>query len=220
MTAITDLLGDYARDFGLVVTSEIQAALPPALRDLHRAVLRAFLDTGDPPTATQLHAEAERLGLDPREALASLADHDMVHLADGTVTVAYPFSGIPTPHRVELVDAPPVWAMCAIDALGIPLMTGRDGRIRSADPTTGRSIHVSVRGGRWEWDPDTAVTVVAATAGCATAADACCRTVNFYESAENANAFLAAAAGVTGQVLGRAESVEAAGVVFGSLLGR
>jgi hypothetical protein len=113
-----------------------------------------------------------------------------------------------------------VWAMCAIDALGIPLMAGCDGRVTSTDPSTGTPIRAERRGGNWEWHPDTAVTVVAATGGCATAAEAACRTVNFYQSREHADAYLAAAAGVTGQVLDPAESVAAADLVFGPLLGR
>lgn len=51
----------------------------------------------------------------------------------------------PTAHRVELDGLPAVWAMCAIDALGLPAMAGRDGRITSADPADGTPIEVTVR---------------------------------------------------------------------------
>jgi hypothetical protein len=48
-----------------------------------------------------------------------------VHTAlDGQIDIAYPFSRQPTGHIVRLTGHPPVAAMCAIDALGIPLMTG------------------------------------------------------------------------------------------------
>jgi hypothetical protein len=80
-----------------------------------------------------------------------LAAADAVHLVNGIVAVAYPFSGTPTPHRVELDGLPAVYAMCAIDALGLPAMTGRDGRITSADPADGTPIEVTVRGGGWSW---------------------------------------------------------------------
>jgi hypothetical protein len=42
---------------------------------------------------------------------------DAIHVSNGVMTVAYPFSGTPTPHRVELDGLPPVHAMCAVDAL-------------------------------------------------------------------------------------------------------
>ena len=66
-----------------------------------------------------------------------LAAVDAVHVVNGVVAVAYPFSGTPTPHRVELDGLPAVYAMCAIDALGLPFMASRDGRITSADPHDG-----------------------------------------------------------------------------------
>src|SRR6266568_8658416 len=107
--------------------------LPGPLRDLHRAVLRRFLATGAAPTARWLRQAAADAGLDASAADA-LAAADAVHVANGIVAVAYPFSGTPTPHRVALDGLPAVYAMCAIDALGLPAMAGRDGQITSADP--------------------------------------------------------------------------------------
>src|SRR5258708_17334568 len=133
-----------------------QARLTAPLRDLHRAVLRRFLETGAAPTARWVRQTALDTGLD-----ASAADEldaaDAIHLSNGIVAVAYPFSGIPTPHRVQLDGLPPVYAMCAIDALGLPAMAGRDGQITSADPRDGTPIVVTVRNGTWTWTPPPAV---------------------------------------------------------------
>jgi hypothetical protein len=74
---------------------------------------------------------------------------DLVHAANGVVRVAYPFSGAPTRQQVELDGFPAVYAMCAIDVLGIPAMAGRDGRITAVDPRDGAPVVVSVRGGQW-----------------------------------------------------------------------
>jgi hypothetical protein len=94
-----------------------QAALPGPLRDLHRAVLRRFLQTGAAPTRRWMRQAAAEAGLDAA-AVDELAAADVVHITSGVVTVAYPFSGTPTPHLVELDGLPAVHAMCAIDALG------------------------------------------------------------------------------------------------------
>ena len=59
-----------------------------------------------------------------------------MHLEGRVVAVAYPFSGRPTRQQVELDGFPAVYAMCAIDALGIPAMAGRDGRIAAVNPKT------------------------------------------------------------------------------------
>jgi hypothetical protein len=131
-----------------------QAALAGALRALHRAILAYFVEDGSPPGGPWLHAEAGRHGLDPEGAFAALAAADLVHL-DGTggVAVAYPFSAAPSGYRVQLDGTPPVWAMCAIDALGIPQMAGRDGVITAADPLSGEPVHVGIRDGRWAGQP-------------------------------------------------------------------
>jgi hypothetical protein len=135
-----------------------QAQLPGPLRGLYRAVLRRFLATGAPPTARWVRQAAAEAGLDA-SAVDELAAADAVHISNGVVSVAYPFSGTPTPHRVALDGLPAVYAMCAIDALGLPAMAGRDGQITSADPADGTPIEVTARNGTWSWTPATAVVV-------------------------------------------------------------
>src|SRR5215469_7060999 len=134
-----------------------QERLPGPLRDLHRAVLRRFLETGTPPTARWLRQDAADAGLDA-SAVDELAAADAVHLVNGVVAVAYPFSGTPTPHRVELDGLPAVYAMCAIDALGLPAMTGRDGP----------PIVIAARGGAWSWAPAGTVVVAGRATDCGT----------------------------------------------------
>ncbi len=48
----------------------------------------------------------------------------------GAIIAAYPLSAVPTPHVVELGGAAP-WANCAVDALAVPAMAGRQGTISS-----------------------------------------------------------------------------------------
>src|SRR6202165_4933767 len=112
--------------------------LAPTIRELHRAVLRGFYDNGQ-VHRDDLHPTAAALGVDLDDALHQLATADLVHTApDGQIEIAYPFSGRSTGHTVHLAGHPPVAAMCAIDALGIPLMTGSNGVIGSPDPKPGQ----------------------------------------------------------------------------------
>ena len=103
--------------------------------------MRQFLQTGTPPAVAWITGTATALGLDGT-ALADLEAADLVRTADGIVTVAYPFSGTPTRQRVELDGFPAVYAMCAIDALGVPAMAGRDGKITATDPRDLSLIHI------------------------------------------------------------------------------
>jgi alkylmercury lyase len=154
-------------DAGWTGTARRQEALAAPVRDLHRAVLRRFLDVGAAPTLGWVRLAAAELGPgDP--AVAGLEAADLVHFDGEVVAVAYPFSGVPTGQQVELDGFPAVYAMCAIDALGIPAMAGRDGRITAVDPRDDAPVVVSVRGGRWRWVPAGAAVVYGRTADCGT----------------------------------------------------
>jgi len=197
-----------------------QERLPGPLRELHRAVLRRFLATGAPPTARWMRQTAAEAGLDA-SAVNELAAADAVHISNGVVTVAYPFSGTPTPHRVELDGLPAVYAMCAIDALGLPAMTGRDGQITSADPADGTPIQVTVYNGTWSWTPATAVVVAGRAADCSTergSFEVMCPNTAFHASPQSAHAYLASHTGLDAQILDAGTAIEAGRFNFATLL--
>jgi hypothetical protein len=197
-----------------------QADLPPALADLHRQVLRAFLATGRAPEAADLRRMADGLGLHPGEAMQPLADADLVHTdpATGAVTTAYPFSGTPTAHVVRLDGAPLLYAMCAIDALGIPLMTGRDGVISSVSPATCETITVEHRARTWRWQPATAVVVIAGTGAPGPSVRCTCPFITFHATASRAARYLSDGAVAAGRIVSQSEAVDAARAEFGQLL--
>jgi Alkylmercury lyase len=197
-----------------------QERLPGPLRGLHRAVLRRFLATGAPPTARWVRQAAADAGLDA-SALDELAAADAVHVMNGVVAVAYPFSGTPTSHRVELDGLPAVYAMCAIDALGLPAMAGRDGQITSADPADGTPIQVAVCNGTWSWTPATAVVAAGRATDCGTGCgsfEVMCPHTDFHASPESARAWLASHAGLDAQILDAGTAIEAGRLNFGALL--
>ena len=199
-----------------------QAALPAPLRDLHRAVLRRFLETGAAPTARWVRQAALDTGLDA-SAAGELEAADTIRLSNGIVTVAYPFSGTPTRQQVELDGFPAVYAMCAIDALGIPAMAGRDGRITATDPHDDGQVQVTVRGRRWTWTPAGAVAVYGRTAACGTDCgswEVMCPHTTFHASRGSAQSYLAARPGIDGEVLSRRAAIDLGRHIFGALLGR
>ena len=197
-----------------------QAGLPVAVRLFHHHLLRMFLQNGRPPTAGALTAPARRLGLDPHDALALLAEADLVH-TDSTgsrVVIAYPLSGRPSPHQVIMGSGVTLAAMCAVDALGIPIMAGDTATISSADPSTGQPIRIHCDNDAWIWEPDTAVVLLAAEGNCSgPIANACAHTA-FHVTADQAQAYLAGHPTRIGRVLGQAEAVEIAEAEFGPLL--
>jgi Alkylmercury lyase len=203
--------------------SNRRAGLPGPLQELHRRLLGAFLTDLGLPDFTTLDHLAGELDLDPQAALAVLAAADLVHtdLATGAISVAYPFSGRPTRHLVELAGGPTLQAMCALDAMGIPQMVRRDARVSSADPTRGQLITVEVQGGAWRWQPTTTVLMVASTSSggpCGVVADCSCPHINFHANPQAALAYLQAHPGMAGELLDQTQAVERAGRIFGGLL--
>jgi alkylmercury lyase len=89
---------------------------------------------------------------------------------------------------VELASGPAVFAMCAVDALGIPQMLRRDGRISSVDPASGP------------------------------VADCCCPFINFHINPEAAEVYRRAHPDMTGQLFGQTEAAQVAKQAFGGLL--
>jgi len=189
------------------------------LRAVHQAVLWSFAADGRAPEPAALDQAAAPY--DAAQVLAELAGGDFLCLDQaGQITAAYPFSAAATPHRVEIAGGASAFAMCAIDALGIASMAGSRVVIRSADPSTGEPITITVDGSDSQWRPATAVVFAGRTAsGCAgPSAAVCCEYMNFFASTETAAAWASAHPEITGGILGQDRAIEVGEQIFGQLL--
>jgi hypothetical protein len=189
------------------------------LRAVHQAVLRSFVQTGTAPDLSSLAAHAAPFEVSG--VLAELAEGDFLFVDPaGQITAAYPFSGVATGHRVRIAGEADVFAMCAIDALGISAMTGRPVVIESADPATGEPVTVNVDGATSTWNPGTAVVYVGRIAGqCAgPSASVCCGYMNFFATEAAASAWAASHPEISGGILGQARALEIGIGIFGQLL--
>ena len=194
--------------------------LSAAGRQLHRAVLTAFIATGQPPTLAELERIARDHASDPSAALAELAAADIIAVDDGgEIRAAYPFSPVATPIRVSWDGGPRAYAMCAIDALGMSAMLGKPILVTAAEPETGRSITVAVDRDEALWRPRTAVVFSGAIAvGAGPSADLCCGYINFFTSARAARGWSGRHPDVTGNILRRDGALRLGIEEFGSLL--
>jgi hypothetical protein len=205
------------------------APVAGGLRAVQRAVLTAFATTGRAPTAAELTAAAPG---DPAAVLARLHTADFLRLdTAGRIVAAYPFSAAPTAHVVRIDDGPEVFAMCAVDALGMAAMLGTGVRIRSADPGSGEPVAVRVPGpdaaATAVWEPATGVVFAGRRADCAPggasdapppAVDMCCGYVNFFGTPGGAAAWARAHPEITGEILAPAEAERLGAGIFGPLL--
>jgi len=186
---------------------------------VHQAVLRSFVQAGTAPGIAVLAKYA--MPFEVSHVLGELADGDFLCLDHaGQITAAYPFAAQPTRHQVQIAGNATVFAMCAIDALGISAMTGLPAVIESADPSTGEPITVDVDRASGTWEPATAVVYVGRSSGeCAgPSASVCCGYINFFGARTAAAAWAASHPEITGGILGQDRALQAGIGVFGQLL--
>ena len=159
----------------------------PAEQAIHHTILRAFAIHGGPPASTELDAVAAEFDTSAQQILNRLHASDVIRLdASGRIGSVYPFSATPTPHRVQIADGARVYAMCAIDALGMSAMLDADIVIDSADASTGEPITVTVHGEDATADPATTVVFVGAQSAEGPSADTCCNYLNFFTDRQTA----------------------------------
>lgn len=190
------------------------------LRAVQQAVLRHFSATGRAPEPGDLEDAAGGVGRAAPLVLAELAAEDFLTLdSEGQILAAYPFSAVPTPHRIRLPGGVQAWSMCAIDALGTPAMLGTDAVISSYDPATGEPITVTSADGRMAWEPATAVVYVGQRSCTGPAAAVCCDVLNFFGSTASAQTWARAHPDISGGVVDQDDAAELGREIFGHLLG-
>lgn len=195
------------------------APISGGLRVAQQSILRSFAGSGHAPEAADLEQVAQAFSRDRQEILAELAAEDFVTLDhQGHIQAAYPFSATPTAHRVRLTDGTEVWAMCAIDALGIPDMLGTDAVINSSDPVTGETITITSTSGQMIWQPSTAVVYVGQRSGPGPAADVACGALNFFTSRDTARSWVEQHPDYSGKVIDQAHAETLGRSIFDSLL--
>src|SRR5262245_36793335 len=132
-----------------------QAAVRPAENDLRKAIFTAFVNGGSAPSVQEIAHGLARPAGEVLAGVRKLAAYDLiVWMEDAARLVsAYPFSGVPTAHHVLIDGHPMLYAMCAIDALGIPFMLGQGAKIRSRCFCCQHPVMVDVHGGALQDSP-------------------------------------------------------------------
>ena len=218
---MTDTVADALTSAGIPESKVGQCRgerLGSAERELYGWMLQGFAH-GSPPSADAIRTEATRLGLDPDQTRQKLATEDLIHFdGEGEVTVAYPFSGQRTRHRIR-IEGRTVYAMCAIDALGVAPMFERPTVIDSSDPLTNDEISIWLEpDGTGTWQPDEAVVVTGHACAEGAAFEGCCQVLNFFASRENAERYLLEHGEVSGFPITMPQAIEVGRAIFGAVL--
>ena len=209
-----------ARTRNGIVERLAQAEISSQENDIRKAILKAFAQDGKAPSVREV---AQALSLPLEHVLAGfqkLAEHDLIVWKEGEACIfsAYPFSGVSTAHRVLTDTGTPLYAMCAIDALGIPFMLGQGSSIRSACFLCQQPVRLDITGGLLQRaHPSTIVVWFSERDGCCVA-EARCPLMNFFCNEEHLQAWLAKSPNEPGASLSLTEALEVGKAAFGELL--
>src|SRR5688500_16809140 len=185
-------------------------------RRVHRALMEVILATGAVPSMAELAATLAASPEEIRNSLRALAAADYLAVDAGDrVTCLYPLSAAPTTH-VVLMERNRRFAMCAIDALGIPAMLGRERDLEGRCAVCNAPIAVRVRPGAIASATPTTAMVVARRDEDEPAFAACCPFTVFVCGTEHAERFAHSVAGT--HALSLEQALTHAEEIFGDLL--
>jgi len=116
---------------------------------VRRTILESFPRLGRAPSLDEIARASGTQASEVLHILHKLNDSDILYLKPGAHQIegAYPFSNSPTGHRVTIEGRGSCFAMCAIDALGVPYMFNADTAIDSACAQCGRRLHIEIKNG-------------------------------------------------------------------------
>jgi hypothetical protein len=120
---------------------------------------------------------------------------------------------------VVLSDSRQVYALCAIDALGIPFMLNQDAVIRSEEPITRQPIRVHIQDAAVRWEPETAVALTVSMDQVeGVKAQSRCPVMNFFAGTATAEVYRQTHCAVATLLLSQEEAAERGKRAFADLL--
>ncbi len=189
--------------------------LAPEEEEVRRYILTEFPNRGRAPTNSEIAEALSLRGEQVERILKKLHESDIIYMKDGAIRAAYPFSSKPTVHKVALRGRDrKAYALCAIDALGIPLMFGEDVDIESACMHCGEVINIKMRDGSIvERHPDGALVWIGLKYS-SHAATSLCTSLVFFHSKEHLDEWRSKNPGEDGKALSLAEGMHVGKVIF------
>jgi hypothetical protein len=191
--------------------------------DIYQHILKTFAETGRPPSPDALITTfrlPDAAALNTHLNAIATAGCIYRDPTTGEILGAYPFSATPTAHRVKLGAGSEVYAMCAIDALGMSAMFDTDVSIRSTCPHCGSGLAIEVKEGTFVTGNPAGIAVgytEVSAADCCPAIDQC-PFINFFCSPEHMRAWQEKQPHLALKTLTLSEALNRGRLVFGNVL--
>jgi hypothetical protein len=173
---------------------ECQCELKPEETEILSSIFRFILKHGKCPTIEQLRSSLKRSDEEIIGAIDELEKKgDFLLRKRGTQQIVsiYPVSLKPTEHRVLLETGTRLFAMCAVDALGMPIMFNKNGRIISRCEECKSEMIFEIKNEEIIFMSHPDAMICSPRRQVYPAAETCCPFVNFFCSKKHADEWVA-----------------------------
>lgn len=168
---------------------ECECEVNPEGIEVLRSIFRIVLKFGRSPTIKELRSSLKRSDEDIIRGLDELEKKGLFLRKRGTQEIVsiYPLSLKPTQHQITLEYGPRLFAMCAVDALGMPIMFNKNVRIISRCEECREKMFFEIRNGEITYMSHQDATICSPKTQVYPAAKTCCPLVNFFCSKKHAD---------------------------------
>jgi len=149
-------------------------------------IFETILKTGRTPTIREMRLPLKKSEDEIIRVLNELEKKDILLRKKGTQEIVsiYPFSLIPTEHQIILENGRKLFAMCAVDSLGMPIMFNRKAKIISQCEKCKHEITIEIKDEKIAWTSHPNI-MIWSPPQIAPAAETCCPMVDFFCSKEH-----------------------------------
>jgi hypothetical protein len=171
-----------------------ECELKPEENEVLSSIFRFVLRHGKGPTIEEMRLSLKRSDEEIIRALDELEKNgDFLLRKKGTQEIVsiYPVSLKPTEHQIFLEDGTRLFAMCAIDALGMPIMFNKNVRVVSRCEECKSEMVFEIKSEEITFMSHPDATICSPKRQVYPAAETCCPLANFFCSKKHADEWIA-----------------------------
>jgi len=150
--------------------------------EILKYIFQTILKFGRTPTTTEMRLALKKSDGNIIRTLNELEKKDILLRKRGTQEIVsiYPLSLKPTEHQILLENGERLFAMCAVDALGMPIMFNRNIKVISQCEKCKQKITIEIKNEEIAWVSHPNIMIWSPRRQIAPAAETCCPLVNFF----------------------------------------
>jgi hypothetical protein len=172
---------------------ECQCELKAEETEVLSSIFRFVLKRGKCPPVKELQLSLKRTEEEIIRALDELERKDLLLRRKGTQEIVsiYPVSLEPTEHQISLENGTKLFAMCAVDALGMPIMFNKNVRVVSRCEECKSEMVFEIKNDEITFMSHPDATICSPRRQVYPAAETCCPLVKFFCSKKHADEWIA-----------------------------